>query len=85
MTLMHIIVLVLLTVMSAAGAAIYVALLVFITFVCPLCLIRVQKCKAHISGPWDEAVLCIRVKQPRKVPVIDVDCTCAYVATLDSK
>ena len=66
---MHICVLLLLIVMSLSVAAIYAALLIFVTFVCPVCLMRVQKCKAQINGPWDEAVPCIQITQMRRTSV----------------
>lgn len=64
--LMHTFVLLLLIVMSVSVAAIYTALLAFVSLICPICLMRVQKCKAQINGPWDEAVPCIQVKQMRR-------------------
>ena len=30
--------------------------LVFVSFVCPLFLVKMHKFKAQINGPWDEAV-----------------------------
>lgn len=27
-----------------------------ITFICPMWLVRIQKYKAQINGPWDEAI-----------------------------
>lgn len=37
------------------------ALLVFVTGVCPYWLIRIQKYKFEINGPWDEAKLCFDI------------------------
>lgn len=37
------------------------SLLVFITFICPYWLTRIQKYKFEINGPWDEAKLCFDV------------------------
>jgi phosphatidylinositol glycan class C protein len=36
-------------------------LLVFVTVVCPYCLIRLQEYKFEINGPWDEAKLCFDI------------------------
>lgn len=63
---MHTSVLLLLFVMSLSVATLYAGLLAFVTFFCPLCLMRVQKCKAQITGPWDEAVPCVQVKPMRR-------------------
>ena len=63
---MHLLVLMLLVIMSVSVASIYAAVLGFVTFVCPLCLMRVQKCKAQINGPWDEAVPSIQMKQLKR-------------------
>ncbi|KAK9153554.1 hypothetical protein Sjap_001034 [Stephania japonica] len=38
-------------------------LLVFVTFVCPYWLIRIQEYKFEINGPWDEAKLCFDVTE----------------------
>lgn len=38
-------------------------LLVFITFICPYWLIRIQKYKFEINGPWDEAKLCFNITE----------------------
>ena len=65
---MHLLVLILLVIMSVSVASIYAAVLGFVTFVCPLCLMRVQKCKAQINGPWDEAVPPIQMKQLKRHP-----------------
>eukprot|EP01104_Vermistella_antarctica_P016094 TRINITY_DN5417_c0_g1_i1.p1 TRINITY_DN5417_c0_g1~~TRINITY_DN5417_c0_g1_i1.p1 ORF type:complete len:362 (+),score=93.53 TRINITY_DN5417_c0_g1_i1:226-1311(+) len=46
----------LLLLVSTIGAILYVFLIGFITFVCPFLLIRIQKYKNEINGPWDEAV-----------------------------
>lgn len=35
----------------------YLAILVFVTFICPFWLIYIQKYKNEINGPWDEADL----------------------------
>jgi len=35
---------------------VYVISILFITFVCPYWLTRIQKYKNTIHGPWDEAV-----------------------------
>lgn len=71
--LMHTSVLLLLMVMSVSVASIYTAVLAFVTLICPVCLMRVQKCKAQINGPWDEAVPCIQVKQMRKTTSMPVN------------
>ena len=42
---------------SAALAALYSALLLFISLLCPYWLVRLQHIKATIHGPWDEAVI----------------------------
>ena len=60
---MHTTVFVLFMLLSVSVASVYVLLLYFLTFVCPLCLMRVQKYKAQINGPWDEAVPSIHLKQ----------------------
>ncbi|GAB4829469.1 hypothetical protein Ancab_019142 [Ancistrocladus abbreviatus] len=36
-------------------------LLIFVTVVCPYLLIRIQKYKFEINGPWDEAKLCFDI------------------------
>ncbi|XP_021739551.1 phosphatidylinositol N-acetylglucosaminyltransferase subunit C-like [Chenopodium quinoa] len=38
-------------------------LLVFITFICPYWLTRIQKYKFEINGPWDEAKLCFDINE----------------------
>ncbi|CAO2814688.1 unnamed protein product [Amaranthus hypochondriacus] len=38
-------------------------LLVFITFICPYWLTRIQKYKFEINGPWDEAKLCFDITE----------------------
>ncbi|KAL2937623.1 Phosphatidylinositol N-acetylglucosaminyltransferase subunit C [Bienertia sinuspersici] len=38
-------------------------LLVFINFVCPYWLTRIQKYKFEINGPWDEAKLCFDITE----------------------
>lgn len=38
-------------------------LVVFITFICPYWLIRIQKYKFEINGPWDEAKLCFNITE----------------------
>lgn len=38
-------------------------LLVFVSVVCPYCLIRIQEYKFEINGPWDEAKLCFDVTE----------------------
>ncbi|KAI8834975.1 phosphatidylinositol N-acetylglucosaminyltransferase subunit C [Chytriomyces cf. hyalinus JEL632] len=40
---------------SASMAYVYAVTLVFVTFVCPLWFLGVQKYKDEIRGPWDEA------------------------------
>ncbi|CAL5020825.1 unnamed protein product [Urochloa decumbens] len=39
------------------------ALLVFISIVCPFWLIRIQEYKFEINGPWDEAKLCFDITE----------------------
>lgn len=34
----------------------FVCALLFVTFLCPMWLVRIHKFKAAINGPWDEAV-----------------------------
>lgn len=34
----------------------FVALVIFISLLCPMWLLRIHKFKAKINGPWDEAV-----------------------------
>ncbi|GMH01396.1 hypothetical protein Nepgr_003235 [Nepenthes gracilis] len=38
------------------------SLLVFVTVVCPYWLIKIQKYKFEINGPWDEAKLCFDIR-----------------------
>lgn len=38
-------------------------LLVFINFICPYWLTRIQKYKFEINGPWDEAKLCFDITE----------------------
>ncbi|XP_020084190.1 phosphatidylinositol N-acetylglucosaminyltransferase subunit C [Ananas comosus] len=39
------------------------ALLVFVSVVCPYWLIRIQEYKFEINGPWDEAKLCFDISE----------------------
>ncbi|KAJ7514346.1 hypothetical protein O6H91_23G040200 [Diphasiastrum complanatum] len=39
----------------------YVLVILFITFVCPIFLIKIQEYKFEINGPWDEAKLCFDI------------------------
>jgi len=39
------------------------ALLVFVSIVCPYWLIRIQEYKFEINGPWDEAKLCFDITE----------------------
>lgn len=48
--------LVLLLTISRLVACLYLAAVVFIAFICPMWLVRIQKYKSAIHGPWDEAV-----------------------------
>ncbi|PSC75905.1 phosphatidylinositolN-acetylglucosaminyltran sfe ra sesubunit c [Micractinium conductrix] len=41
---------------SALATSAYCCALLFITFICPMWLVRIHKFKAAINGPWDEAV-----------------------------
>ncbi|XP_077234092.1 phosphatidylinositolglycan synthase family protein isoform X1 [Tasmannia lanceolata] len=41
----------------------FFGLLVFITFVCPYWLIKIQEYKFEINGPWDEAKLCFDITE----------------------
>jgi phosphatidylinositol glycan class C protein len=34
----------------------FLCALTFVTFICPMWLVRIHKFKAAINGPWDEAV-----------------------------
>ncbi|XP_031474561.1 phosphatidylinositol N-acetylglucosaminyltransferase subunit C-like [Nymphaea colorata] len=43
--------------------ALFLALLLFITVVCPYWLIRIQEYKFEINGPWDEAKLCYDITE----------------------
>ena len=42
---------------SGLALLIYLAILIFVTFICPFLLIYMQKYKNEINGPWDEAEL----------------------------
>ena len=42
--------------LSAVLTTAFVALVLFISLLCPMWLVRVHKFKAQINGPWDEAV-----------------------------
>jgi len=42
---------------STTVAVLYVSGILFITFVCPLWLVFIQKYKNEINGPWDEATI----------------------------
>ncbi len=33
-----------------------IAMLLLVVFLCPMWLVRIEKFKAHLNGPWDEAV-----------------------------
>ena len=46
----------LLAVLSMPAAAAFMAAVLFVSFICPLWLICIQKYKQKINGPWDEAV-----------------------------
>jgi len=46
----------LLAALSAVAASAFCAASLFITFACPMWLMRIQKYKQKINGPWDEAV-----------------------------
>jgi phosphatidylinositol glycan class C protein len=39
------------------------ALVVFISLVCPYWLIKIQEYKFEINGPWDEAKLCFDITE----------------------
>lgn len=41
----------------------FLGLLVFVSVVCPYCLIRIQEYKFEINGPWDEAKLCFDITE----------------------
>lgn len=43
--------------------ALFLGLLIFITFVCPYWLIKLQEYKIEINGPWDEAKLCFDITE----------------------
>lgn len=45
--------------LSAALAELFCALVLFTSLGCPAWLLRIQKFKAKINGPWDEAVPCL--------------------------
>ncbi|XP_055846109.1 phosphatidylinositol N-acetylglucosaminyltransferase subunit C [Episyrphus balteatus] len=42
---------------STEGFYIYIVIIVFINFVCPLIFVYQQKYKRNIHGPWDEAIV----------------------------
>ena len=42
--------------LSRALGAVFVAAVLGVSFVCPFWLVHIQKFKAKINGPWDEAV-----------------------------
>jgi len=42
--------------LSVAATAAFVAAVLSVSFVCPYSLVTLQKFKAKINGPWDEAV-----------------------------
>ena len=46
----------LLAVLSKPAAVAFLACAFFMSFLCPLFLICIQKYKQKINGPWDEAV-----------------------------
>ncbi|XP_055911989.1 phosphatidylinositol N-acetylglucosaminyltransferase subunit C [Eupeodes corollae] len=42
---------------STEGFYIYIVIIVFINFICPLIFVHQQKHKHNIHGPWDEAIV----------------------------
>lgn len=53
---MHVVAVLVLWPISALVACMYLVAVVFITFLCPMWLVKVHKYKAKINGAWDEAV-----------------------------
>jgi phosphatidylinositol glycan class C protein len=42
--------------LSGILSLLYVCVILGVSFVCPYWLVHIQKFKAKINGPWDEAV-----------------------------
>ena len=63
--LMHSMVYLVLCSIAAVVAYVYVATITFISFLCPMWLVKVHKYKAKINGAWDEAVPSITLKLTR--------------------
>ena len=59
---MHVTVFLVLSPIAAVVGHTYVAAVLFITFLCPMWLVKVHKYKAKINGAWDEAVPSIALK-----------------------
>lgn len=41
---------------SVVATSWLMAVLLLVIFLCPMWLVRIEKFKAHLNGPWDEAV-----------------------------
>lgn len=54
--MMHVTAFVVLCPIAAVVGYMYIAAILFITFLCPMWLVKVHKYKAKINGAWDEAV-----------------------------
>lgn len=64
--LMHVMVYIVLCPIAAVVAYVYAAAIVFISFLCPMWLVKVHKYKAKINGAWDEAVPSTTLKLNKK-------------------
>jgi phosphatidylinositol glycan class C protein len=47
--------------LNALLTAVFLALIFFVTFICPYWLIRIEKYKYEINGPWDEALPVVKM------------------------
>lgn len=63
--LMHVTAFVVLSPIAAVVGYVYTAVVMFITFLCPMWLVKVHKYKAKINGAWDEAVPSTTLKLAR--------------------
>lgn len=66
--LMHVAAFVVLSPVAAFVGHMYVAAVLFVTFLCPMWLVKVHKYKAKINGAWDEAVPSIAQKLTNGLP-----------------
>ena len=53
---MHVVAVLVLWPIAALVACMYFIAVVFVTFMCPMWLVKVHRYKAKINGAWDEAV-----------------------------